>query len=200
VLLCYAKACLTKLELRHTFLSMAMQTSRVRKAVMAERTYRGEAAARFLVGQLNKGLINSEPIRGIILALQEMSSGPTQRKQSSIEAANKILSAYQARPRLRPESKARDGFRLDWQRLEGDDLELRVVLRALELAQEGRIASLKECANPNCKQWLFARFKHHRFCSDVCKELFHRTDPQEKARRRDWAKDNYWKHQHKNIK
>lgn len=177
---------------------MVIETSRVRKTGEAERTYRGEKEARFLVNELNKeGMTQQHSLRGIIMALQElgcqsMSQTRFWREQEpKIHAVGKILRQYQARPNLRPQPGLRAGFRLEWQRIDGDDLELLAVLSAVKLAQEGRIASLKQCANTNCEQWLFARFRHQRFCSEACKEMFHRTDETDKERRRKWARDNY---------
>ena len=76
--------------------------------------------------------------------------------------------------------------------------ELIHVLNAAELARAGRISAVKECEH--CHKWLFARFSHQRFCSDSCKENFHRFNEADKKRRREWAKNNYWLHKHKNIK
>jgi predicted RNA-binding Zn ribbon-like protein len=194
---------LTKRELVTTFLYMPMQSSRVRKPE-AERTYRGEEEAQFLVGQLNGGrMIDRESIRQIILALKDvgdcrpitrqrvLSGDPTQiDEMGKIETVNKFLRQYEARPRLRLPSPLGGSIRLEW-RCARRDVELNAVLIAVELARQGRIAKLKECANPSCKRWLFARFKHQRFCSDACYDLFHRTDEQDKERRRKWAKDNY---------
>jgi len=197
---------------------MPIKTSRVRNASKPERTYHGEAEAQFLVGQLNQGgMIERDSLREIIRPLQELgecqskspsrirSSDPGHRErllkaETANKAVNKILRQYEARPHLRLLAPLGEEFRLEWQRAEGADLELQAVLSAVKLAQEGRISSLKECANPNCRLWLFARFNHQRFCSETCKELFHRTDEQEKARRRNWAKHNYWLHKNKNVK
>ena len=178
---------------------MAIKTRRVPKKVKAERTYRGEAEALFLVNELNKRhMAPRDTLCGIIQALQELTEyQPTNQQRPlaeqtlRIRAINKILRQYQARPLLRLLSPRRDSFRIEWQRTDEDDLELLAVLRAIELAQERRIASLKECSNPNCKRWLFARFAHQRFCSEACKEMFHRTDGADKERRRKWARDNY---------
>jgi hypothetical protein len=176
-----------------------MKTSRIRNAE-AKRTYRGEEEARFLLSLLNEGRtihvhlrvarIVQDSLREIILALQELgecqpmtrqrlvSGDPTQTEQMrKIEVVNKFLRKYQARPLLR------------------------AVLIAVELAQEGRIASLKECANPNCKRWLFARFKHQKFCPDRnCKDLFHQNDPAEREARSKQAKENYKYRMRKNIR
>jgi len=194
---------------------MPSLTSHIRKSE-AGRKYRGEAEARFLLSQLNEGrTIDRDSLRQIILALQELgdcrpitrqrvlSGDPSQvEEMRKIEAVNKFLRQYEARPRLRLPSPRGAPIRLEWRstpksntdatRVRRDaNLELKAVLIAVELAQQGRIASVKKCAYPNCKRWLFARFKHQRFCSEACYELFHRTDPQEKKRRSDWAKGNY---------
>jgi hypothetical protein len=182
----------------------------------AGRKYRGEEEAHFLLSQLNdERTIDHESLRQLILALQELGDcrpitrqrfwggDPTQGEEMrKIKAVNKFLRRYEAWPRLRQPSPFGGTIRLEWRstpksntdatRLRRDaNLELKTVLIAVELAQEGRIASLKQCANPNCKRWLFARFKHQKFCSEACYELFHRTDPQEKKRRCNWAKENY---------
>ena len=179
---------------------MAINTSRIRKAGTPERTYRGEAEARFLVNLLNRGgMMHQESLPGIILALQELGDCRSmsrdrlwREKSPKIQAMNKILRQFQARPLLRLLSPPLgDGFRLEWQRIEGDDLELQAVLRAVKLTQEGQIASLKKCANPDCNLWLFARFEHQRFCSESCKEYFHRFNEADKKRRREWARENY---------
>jgi len=174
---------------------MAIKTRRVQKTARAERTYRGETEALFLVNELNKRLRTARgTLRETVHALQALSeyqSLPLGEQRLKISRINKVLQQYHARPLLRGDRRRKDGFRLEWQSNEGDDLELLAVLRAVELAQGGRIASLKECSNPDCKRWLFARFAHQRFCSEACKELFHSTDEADKERRRNWARDNY---------
>jgi hypothetical protein len=186
-----------------------MLNSRIR----SERTYRGEEEARFLLSQLNeKRMIHRDRLRQIILALQELgdcrqitrqrilSGDPTQiEEMRKIETVNKFLRQYEARPRLRLPSPFGGGIRLAW-RCAGKDIELNAVLIAVELARQGRIASLKECTNSDCKRWFFAKFAHSRFCSEDCKNTFHRENPDEKKRRREWARNNYWLQKNKNVK
>ncbi len=194
---------------------MSRRSSHVRQT-RTQRTYPGEAEARFLLSQLNDGLtIDRGSLRQIILALQELadcqpitrqrvlSGDPVQvEEMRKIETVNKFLRQYEARPRLSLPSPRGGPIRLEWRstpkrmtgatRMRRDaNLELKAVLIAVELAQQGRIASLKECANPNCKRWLYARFKHQKFCTEACYKLFHQTDPGEKRRRCAWAKNNY---------
>jgi predicted RNA-binding Zn ribbon-like protein len=116
-----------------------------------------------------------------------------------VEAVNKLLRQYEARPRLRLPSPFGGGLRLEW-RCAGRPAELNAVLVAVELARQGCIASLKECPNPTCSRWFFARFSHQRFCSEDCKAFFKKVDPQEKAKRRDWAKEHYWTQRRTNVK
>ena len=145
-----------------------------------------------------EGMMHQEALPGIISALQKLDECQAidrrrfvREQLPKIDAMNKTLQQFQARPILRPLSPLGNGFRLEWQRIEGSDLELMAALRAVELTQEGQIASLKECANPDCKRWLFARFKHQRFCSESCKEDFHQFNEADKKRRREWARENY---------
>jgi hypothetical protein len=201
----------------NTFLYMAKLNSRVRTSDVG-RTYRGEAEARFLASQLNEGRkIDRESLRQVISALQKLadcrpqpiksqrvlSDDPTQIDEvANIEAVNKVLRRYEAWPHLKLPLQIGGPIRLEWrstaqrnseaiQRRIDANLELRSVLIAVGLAVQGRIGALKECANPDCKRWLFARFKHQRFCATACYELFHETDPGDKKRRREWARNNY---------
>jgi len=156
-------------------------------------------------------MIHRDRLRQIISALQELgdcrrmsrlllSGDPAQIAQMrKIETVNKLLRQYEARPRLRLPSPFGGGIRLEW-RCAGKDVELNAVLIAVELARLGRIASLKECANSDCKRWFFAKFAHSRFCSEDCKNTFHRENPDEKKRRREWAQNNYWLQKNTNVK
>ena len=157
-------------------------------------------------------MIHRDSLRQIILALQDLgncqpmsrqrllSGDPAQIAQiRNVEAVNKLLRQYEARPRLRLPSPLGGGIRLAW-RCAGKDIELNAVLVAVELARQGRIASLKKCPNSDCKRWLFAKFAHSRFCSEDCKNTFHRENPDEKKRRQEWARNNYWLQKNKNVK
>ena len=184
---------------------MPTPLSHVKKRA-AKRTYRGHEEALYLLDLLNEGRmmrIDPDPLREIILALQSLgdirpirrqrvlSGDPRQAEDlRKVEAVNKLLGRYEARPRLRPPSPFGGNVRLEW-RCAGKDAELNAVLIAVELARTGRITSLKECANPGCTRWLFAQFPHKRFCSDDCYKQFHQAAPKDKERRRAWAKENY---------
>lgn len=214
---------MTKRKLRRTFLTMAIQTSRSRKA-RAKRTFQGEDEARFLLLQMNDGrMVHRDTLQEIVLTLQSLqpitpitgqrglSCDPSLKEQTQrIEDVNRILRQYEAVPvitQLAPMSGS--GFKLAWRRT-GDsatrngqtkgsaDSELSAALIAVRLAEQGRINALRQC--PNCTRWLFAKFAHSRFCSEDCKNNFHREDPDEKKRRREWAKNNYRLHKTKNIK
>lgn len=93
------------------------------------------------------------------------------------------------------QSSAQYFLQISWTLL-GDQYEknheLFLVLDIMEIAQAGRIDSLKQCEN--CRKWLFARFPHQRFCSENCKEHFHRSNEADKKRRREWARQNYRAH------
>lgn len=193
---------------------MAIRTSRNRTPG-TKRTFQGEDEAQFLLRFMNgdrRG--HRDTLQEIVLALQGLqlatpitqqrvlSGDPTLEQQTNrIEAVNRILRQYQAVPHIRPPSPVHDsGIRLEW-RPTGDSAahrkqtrgdahtELSAALIAIGLAQDGRIHSLRQCQN--CARWFFAKFSHSRFCTEDCKNTFHREDPVEKERRRNWARDNY---------
>src|SRR5215469_7067473 len=98
----------------HTVIYMASRYSRVRKH---QRKYRGEAEASILLQQLNDTRpIVSAPLRQVVLALQNLADcqpqpmtrqrvlggDPSQLKEKrNIEAVNRLLRRYEARPCLR---------------------------------------------------------------------------------------------------
>jgi hypothetical protein len=75
--------------------------------------------------------------------------------------------------------------------------DLRAVYDLTQIAQEGFLDRLKKC---NCGKWLYARFAHQRFCSSKCREKAFRSDPDEKAKRRKWARKYYWLQKNANVK
>ena len=77
-------------------------------------------------------------------------------------------------------------------------LDFSIIDSVVRLAQSGRLDALRQCAQ--CGKWLLRRFAHQRFCSAACKEHFHRSDPADKTRRREWARHNYQLHKTKNVK
>jgi hypothetical protein len=64
----------------------------------------------------------------------------------------------------------------------------------LKLAREGLIGSVRQCEQ--CQRWIFARFRHQRFCPDGrCREKYFRSSESWKAHRRAYAKKLYRIHQ-----
>lgn len=59
-----------------------------------------------------------------------------------------------------------------------------------QIARNGGIKALRQCAQ--CQRWKYSRRPAmDRFCTAECRELFHRTNEADKARRRKWSRDNY---------
>lgn len=119
-----------------------------------------------------------------------------------ISALNRLFSRYRLLPNISPAARGgrQSGWCLHWARIHASQpwLEVSRVLAIEKLASEGRIQSFKQCGQ--CQRWLYARFSHQRFCSETCREEFHRSDMADKARRRDWARSNYQIHKTKNVK
>ena len=193
---------------------------------MKPRRFQGAENAAFLLAALNgelgeQGGLNVARLAEIIRLLRDVQDYISAHPKGiatndpifgqRMEAANEYLRKYRAVPVLRSNfplvTRRIHGWSLTWDAAEKysllgpigqPDLELTAVLHAVELARGNELSSLRKC--PNCQKWLFARFSHQRFCSENCKNEFHHTDPEEKKRRSEWAKHNYWLHKHKNIK
>jgi hypothetical protein len=121
-------------------------------------------------------------------------------------AVNIALRRYAARPVIMPDYMAdmnpqSRGWSFEWARSGKSSqpfMEVGFALTVVDLASSGRISALKQCEE--CRKWLFARFPHQRFCSEACKDHFHKFNDADKKRRREWAKKNYWLHKQKNVK
>ena len=59
---------------------------------------------------------------------------------------------------------------------------------------------LRRLRNCDCSRWFYARFEHQRFCCAKCRERAFRTRPDEKEKRREWARKYYWLQKHANVK
>ena len=183
---------------------------------VTKRKYQGESEARYLLELLNEGLtLDRDALIKLISALQELikaqpkpikkallNGDPAQLKQlERVGAVNRVLRRYLVRPYVRLPSTLGSPVRLDWrasvthpgfvQSRRNADVEFNAVRVAIHLAERSLIQRLKKCERDGCERWLYAKFKHKKYCSDDCYASFHRDDPQEKARRRDWARDNY---------
>ena len=124
----------------------------------------------------------------------------------NLRGVNRFLWRYTATPVILPDymsdaNPLSRGWRQEWRRTghwKQPFIELGLVLDIVGMASAGRISSLKQCEQ--CRRWLFARFPHQRFCSESCKEVFHRSNEADKKRRREWARTNYRLHKTKNTK
>jgi hypothetical protein len=63
------------------------------------------------------------------------------------------------------------------------------VLRILQLAQNGAIHRVRECAD--CGKWFFARFSHARFCSVACQQRNYRRSPEWRDHRNEYMRAYY---------
>lgn len=112
-------------------------------------------------------------------------------------AVNRCLRRYEATPSILPEyfsdpDTLSRAWELSWRRIgkwQQPYFEIGLVLQILSIASAGNISSLRQCVN--CHKWLLARFPHQRYCSESCKDHFHKFNEADKKRRRDWARANY---------
>jgi hypothetical protein len=130
-------------------------------------------------------------------------AGPLASSASMYDEINGFLRQYDAFPTVVPRSlddpRAR-GWTFEWAR-EGNQpfVELRLIQKIVDIAQAQRISSIRQCKQ--CDRWFYARASIQRFCpKGECREQFHRTSPEDKKRRREWARDYYHKQKTKNVK
>jgi predicted nucleic acid-binding Zn ribbon protein len=106
---------------------------------------------------------------------------------------NRLLSRYAALPDLNAHiGRPLNQWNMNWLPLDSKRVDFhdqQMILKVIDIALAGRISSIKQC--DDCRKWLIARFPHQRFCSEECKEHFHRSNEADKKRRRDWARNNY---------
>lgn len=123
--------------------------------------------------------------------------GPSKAVKEHWRIVSSIIGGYTAYPALTlswTSDEAEDlpdaTWSLEWNRADGKpNLDLIFALNTLEIFKQGKISSVKQCEE--CGKWIIARFPHQRFCSGECKDRFHTTNEADKARRREWARENY---------
>jgi hypothetical protein len=111
----------------------------------------------------------------------------------------RFLMRYHASPRIRLHPVLKPGVQaktpfwgLTWEAQPGTRFwyEVRLLDAVFQIARNGGINALRQC--DQCQRWKYARRPaKDRFCSPECRELFHRTNEADKARRRNWARENY---------
>jgi len=113
---------------------------------------------------------------------------------------DRFLMRYHASPRIQLVPVTKPGVRkgttfwgLTWEAAQPQTrfwYEVRLLDAVFQIARNGGINSLRPC--DQCQRWKYARRPAiDRFCSAECRELFHRTNEADKARRREWARENY---------
>jgi len=110
----------------------------------------------------------------------------------TVRTVSSMLVKYKASPSLHIDLLQKEPFRwrLEWTgSRELPHFDLVFALEAIEILKAGKINSIKEC--DQCRKWFLARFQHQRFCSVECKDQFHASNEADKARRREWARENY---------
>ena len=197
------------------------------RRVRTTRQYPGEGESRVLIDVLNSELgphalepasfANVRVLLELVETFQKIARAlrKTKRKRRSplvskeitdlFGSANTSLKQYVATPVLvpermfDPETTSTDGdFSVSGAEYPQPFVEMSLILQIEKLASSGRILALKQCAH--CHRWFFSRFSHQRFCSEKCKDIFHRSDPAELVWRRRQARDRYRIHRDKNVK
>ena len=191
--------------------------------VSESRKFAGEETAVELVKWLNKASGTHEQARVCLLIelswrirdlcgqkpasviARESFFGMKTELNKTIKLYWKLIKRYRFFPMIQPWSKSpchwvpvehgRNKLSDESPLLRYDDYD--AVRDLAELADAGWFAKLLRC---RCGCWLFARFRHQRFCSAKCREKEYKTTPEWRAHRREKARQYYWLKRHKNVK
>jgi len=149
--------------------------------------YYGEDLARPLVAWLNGGGDRLPGVSGLLEIAgryheaQARKSKPAALLMELLKTkATGILTGYQFTPVV---DSMNDRWHIEWMAIADHAGEAPFVLRLLDLAEIGKIHSIRRCAREDCRRWFFARYDHQRFHSSECQIGALQADPIRKTRR-----------------
>ena len=146
--------------------------------------------------------LDARRLARIVLRLQKLASDPPTRSFSwwvdnpdnspaghNARRLNRLLREYEAFPYISDKPNGR--WDLIWGGMGSATAswQLSAVLIAIELAKTKELLRFRQCLID--KKWFFARTADSKFCCSKCRDTFHQNDPERKAKRRKWAKENY---------
>jgi hypothetical protein len=161
----------------------------------------GEDLARPLIAWLNSGGDQLPGVSGLLeIAGRYHEAQARKSKPAALlmrllkEKATAILTDYRFTPVV---DEMNDRWHIEWMALADHTGEAPFVLRLLDLAEIGKIHSIRRCAREDCRRWFFARYGHQRFHSGECQIAVLQADPVRKAQR---AKHMRWLRQWKKLR
>jgi len=158
------------------------------------RQYRGDEYGDVLVAWLNE-MAHSRHNRSAyqrmsrllktVLQSSDVSDDPAKLKKVAMSIEEQ-LRRYSVRPKyfavktreVNPQGEAPDRARPFFQVVPSGGQSFReqaAVSAILELAQSGLLSNVRRCDWRKCRGWLYARYPHHRFCSEQCKNGYYST-------------------------
>ena len=162
-----------------------------RKGFFPER-YMGEKSGQIVVEWLNSHHDKRDPLRRLLQASGDFRAGGFAPFEAG-EKVNAILRdvLYGARLAVAPQIVEATAIRwtLDWRpvgRMKRD--RALAFFKLLQLAEQGLLGRVRQCAKPGCKKWFFAVREHQRFDSTECQVEDFRSSPEWRAKRRDYMR------------
>lgn len=170
----------------------------------------GDKRIQTLISALNQDSLNPTRLEMLVSSLvgidERITGDRTERAKAIrlLDVLNELLSCYWVFPQivnLTPERTDSKAWRLKWfwteeQKREcgrvkqsGECFEMDSVITVFDLAVSQRISRLRKCKH--CSKWLFARVAGQVFCSTECKDKYHGSNEEDKARRAAWARSDY---------
>jgi hypothetical protein len=154
-----------------------------------------------LLSELVRYLNNARAVRdknivGILERLLDLEKVGPDKIDGPLSELNRDLRRYQFRPWIVPhydENWHTARWGLNWYsgRPGRDPMHTREALDMIfDLARAGHLSRLRRCAQ--CRNWLYARFRHQIFCSTKCQQKDYRETEAFKAHRRQYMRRRYY--------
>src|SRR5260370_18511703 len=157
-----------------------------RKDYFPER-YLGESAGQMVTQWLNTHREKADQLRRLLQATEEFRAGGL----APFEAARKVDSTLRqilrsSRLAVAPAvvEATVSHWRFDWRPI-GRMKPARALafFKLLQLAEQGLVDRVRQCAKPRCGRWFYARFRHQRFDSQKCQLDVFRSAPEWREKR-----------------
>jgi hypothetical protein len=88
-------------------------------------------------------------------------------------------------------------FKKRWPPIAGEYTDNQAIYELTWLMANHDILRIRQC---DCGRWLYARFRHQRFCSAKCRDKANKLTPKWREYRRKKAREYYWLHKNMNIR
>lgn len=154
--------------------------------------YFGETGGQMVAQWLNTHRDKRDPLRRLLEANGEFRKGgfaPSEAGRKVDSTLREILRGSRLGVAPVIVEVTASSWRFDWRPIgRMKPARALALFKLLQLAEQGLLDRLRQCAKPACGRWFFARFRHQRFHSTKCQLDVFRSAPEWKQKRRDYMK------------